>query len=289
MSSTEIGCSNCSTQKQADGSIRKYHAMVGAGIVKRGRTELLPLPPEFIRPQDGHGKQDCEGAAANRWLQRVGPWASRLKPVCEAIRDSGGNFLFTCKPGSHFTLSEHIHGVAMDSLRRTERVGGKRKLHFNYRWMNDLPFRVGPGSTKVSWLEVTVFSETGEQTYHGTFATDITITRDNIAELAECARTRWAVENSVLRELKKFSHLERNFGYGKSTLASVLARFNMIALLIQSACQMVCDRWKAARRWWVARYQMMDQLKILTNYVIFNGCGQRLETIPTNERPERPQ
>ena len=79
----------------------------------------------------------------------------------------------------------------MDSLRRIERVGGKRKLHFHYRWMHDLPFRGGTGSMRVNWLEVTVFSGTGEQTYYGTFATDITITRDNIAELAECARTRW--------------------------------------------------------------------------------------------------
>ncbi len=63
----------------------------------------------------------------------------------------------------------------------------------------------------MGWFEITVTSETGKQVYYSTFATDITITKDNIAELAECARSRWTVENSVFRELKKFFHLH-NFG-----------------------------------------------------------------------------
>jgi hypothetical protein len=29
--------------------------------------------PEFIVPQDGHEKQDCERAAAKRWLARHSP------------------------------------------------------------------------------------------------------------------------------------------------------------------------------------------------------------------------
>ncbi len=85
VSSTEIECSNCSTQKQKDGSIRKFHAMVGASIVAPGSAELLPLPPEFITPRDGHDKQDCERAAVKRWLARVGPRAARLKPALRVM------------------------------------------------------------------------------------------------------------------------------------------------------------------------------------------------------------
>ena len=50
-----------------------------------------------------------------------------------------------------------------------------------------------------------------------------------------------------------------------------VAMMGMIALLMQSACQMVCSRWRPARRRWVARYQMLDQLKILANYVVFGS------------------
>ncbi len=61
----------------------------------------------------------------------------------------------------------------------------------------------------------------------------------------------------------------------------MLAMSGMIALLMQSACQMVCNRWKAARARWVARYQMLDQLKILANHVVFQGWGQFLVTVTT--------
>jgi hypothetical protein len=37
-------------------------------IVSPGRSAVVPLVPEFIVPQDGHDKQDCEIAAAKRWL-----------------------------------------------------------------------------------------------------------------------------------------------------------------------------------------------------------------------------
>ena len=65
------------------------------------------MPPEFIRPQDGTKKQDCEINAAKRWLVRIGTWVARLKPVylgddlncrqpmCEAILKAGGSFLLT--------------------------------------------------------------------------------------------------------------------------------------------------------------------------------------------------
>jgi len=31
---------------------------------------VISLDPEFITPQDGYEKQDCEVAAAKRWLHR---------------------------------------------------------------------------------------------------------------------------------------------------------------------------------------------------------------------------
>ena len=89
-------------------------------------------------------------------------------------------------------------------------------------------------------------------------------------------------------KFKKFFHLEHNFGHGESTASSVLAMFNLVALLMQSACQMVCPRWRAARKRWVARYQMLDQLKILVNYVVFGGWDQFLVAITTDQLPEQP-
>ncbi len=63
---------------------------------------------------------------------------------------------------------------------------------------------------------------------------------------------------------------------------------NSTILGTTSAIQMVCTRWKAARRRWVARYQMPDQLKILVNHVVFQNCDQFLVTITTDALPEQP-
>ncbi len=154
--------------------------------------------------------------------------------------------------------------------------------------MKDLPLRDGPGAMKVNRLGAAGTPETGKQTCHGTFATDLPVGRHDIAGPAECARTRWTVENPVFPELRKSYHLERNFGHGSRTLSSVPAMSDLIALLMQSACRMVCSRWQAARRRWVARYQMPDQLKILANHVVFGGRDRFLVTIATDELPAQP-
>ncbi len=61
----------------------------------------------------------------------------------------------------------------------------------------------------------------------------------------------------------------------------------MIALPMQSACQLVCTRWKAARRRWVARTRMLDQLKILVMRVVSGDRDRLLVIITTDARPER--
>ena len=35
-----------------------------------GQAQVVCLEPEFITPQDGHEKQDCEQQAIKRWVKR---------------------------------------------------------------------------------------------------------------------------------------------------------------------------------------------------------------------------
>jgi hypothetical protein len=53
---------------------------------------VLPLPPEFIAPQDGAEKQDCERNAAKRWLAQHVATVAQLRPVYL------GDDLFACQP-----------------------------------------------------------------------------------------------------------------------------------------------------------------------------------------------
>ena len=55
--------------------------MLAAMIVAPGHNMVLPLMPEFITPQDGAEKQDCERNAAKRWLSAQGKRVAPLRPV----------------------------------------------------------------------------------------------------------------------------------------------------------------------------------------------------------------
>ena len=85
--SRRIRCDNCSTRKRADGGTEHFHQMVAAHVVAPGRAQSLPLPPEFVQPQDGAEKQDCERQAVKRWLaprralRRPAAGPSRRRPV----------------------------------------------------------------------------------------------------------------------------------------------------------------------------------------------------------------
>src|SRR6266478_5846369 len=90
--SEKLGCANCLTCKHSNGKIDHYHTLLAATVVAPGHSKVIPLFPEFIAPQDGAEKQDCERNAAKRWLARNGPLVRHLRPVFL------GDDLFACQP-----------------------------------------------------------------------------------------------------------------------------------------------------------------------------------------------
>ena len=70
--SDKISCPNCSHRKRGKNKIEYFHTMLAATVVAPGHNRAVPLEPEFIVPQDGHDKQDCESRAARRWLAAHG-------------------------------------------------------------------------------------------------------------------------------------------------------------------------------------------------------------------------
>jgi len=78
--------------------------VVHAGHRRAGQNRVVPLPPEFVVAQDGQEKQDCELAAAKRWLTAWGSHYPRRitllgddlychQPFCEAVRQQQMDFL----------------------------------------------------------------------------------------------------------------------------------------------------------------------------------------------------
>jgi hypothetical protein len=69
-SSEKISCPKCLKREDRTGTTHYYHSAITPVFVKPGQAQVLPLPPEFIVPQDGSEKQDCERTAAKRWLSQ---------------------------------------------------------------------------------------------------------------------------------------------------------------------------------------------------------------------------
>ena len=68
-SSQKIHCPQCSQTPHKNGTITYSHKAITPVLVVPGHEQVIALSPEFITPQDGHDKQDCETAAAKRWVR----------------------------------------------------------------------------------------------------------------------------------------------------------------------------------------------------------------------------
>jgi hypothetical protein len=76
--SDNIHCAHCSSRTFKNGKTQYFHAVVTPVIVAPDNSQVIPLVPEFIVPQDGYNKQDCENAAAKRWLEKYAQQYARF-------------------------------------------------------------------------------------------------------------------------------------------------------------------------------------------------------------------
>lgn len=285
-SSTKIHCPQCNTTHHANGTTTYSHSVVTPVIVAPGNPQVLPLEPEFVTPQDGHKKQDCENAAAKRWLARFGaryraPGVTMLgddlyckQPLCEAIRAEGLNFILVCKPESHTTLYEWVAGLAATGdvqTRTVRRREGKRTYVDTYRFVNNVPLRDGADALEVNWCELTTTREDGQVVYRNAFATNHTIDAGNVAEIVRAGRARWKVENENNNTLKtKGYHLTHNFGHGKQHLAAHLATLNLLAFLFHTVLDLYDVSYRRIRQC-LPRKTFFDDVRALTRYLCFDS------------------
>ena len=289
--SRRIRCRQCSTRRRSDGGTEYFHTFLGATLVAPGHKQVLPLPPEFIVPRDGAEKQDCERNAAKRWLARHGAAVGHLRPVylgddlfaCQpivaGIQDAGGNFILTCKPASHQTITEYLHGAELQEHRQTIRQRGKHTTTV-YRWLTAVPLRATEDAIAVNWFSIEIFNDKGKRTYHNSFVTDLPVSADTVAELAACGRARWKIENETFNVLKTGGYnLEHSFGHGKETLANVLVVLNLLAFAFHTAAYLAVLAWRAAVIARGPKYRFFEHLRTITTYVVFQDWDHLLRSI----------
>jgi hypothetical protein len=306
-SSKTIHCDNCSTKNHRNGTTTYSHTALTPVFVKPGHNKVISLPPEFITPQDGHDKQDCENAAAKRWLNQFAPLYKALgitilgddlyckQPLCELILDHQLSFILVCKPDSHETLYQWVG--ELDGLQAVESVIEKRwtgKTHHidTYRFVNQVPLRDGEDAQTVNWCELTTTLPDGTIKYKNAFATNFEISKSNVKQIVADGRARWKIENENNNTLKNRGyHLAHNFGHGKKYLSQLMLTLNLLAFLFHTVLDIGDEKYEQIRSELPTRQTFFDDIRALTRYIYFESWdallafmfrGLELELIDTS-------
>lgn len=287
-SSEKIHCAQCSTREQKSGKQRYFHSVVTPVVVSPNQPHALPFVPEFVTPQDGHDKQDCEIAAAKRWLgehhERLRQWKVTLlgddlycrQPFCQQLIKAELDFIFVCRPTSHPTLYEHLDGIDLPTVTTTVNRGRCRDT-WRYRYLNGVPLRDGDDALFVNWCELSVRQPDGSVSYCNSFATSYRLDDDLVADIVRAGRTRWKVENENNNTLKtKGYHLEHNFGHGQQHLSLLLVTLNILSLLFHTLLDLLDRNYKLLRDHLPTRQTFFDDLRALTRYVCFDSWDHLL-------------
>jgi len=285
-SSEKVSCDEC-TVFEYETRTDYVHMVLAAVLSAPGQQHILALEPEFIVPQDGHDKQDCEQQAIKRWLarnaERFEDWSVTVltddlhshQPLCELLLEHKFHFILACKSESHETLYQELELLTKvdgaHQTKTTERGMGRRREQWHYHWVKDLPLRTGKGALRVNWCEVTVVRQsTGEVVYHNAWITDHDLTAETVEAVADAGRTRWKVENEGFNVLKKQGYeFEHNFGHGHQHLSTVLLTMLFLAFLFHSVLHLTWPTYQAIRQALGARRNFFNDLRALTHYLYF--------------------
>jgi hypothetical protein len=288
-SSEQIQCGHC-LHKTKDGVTTYFHSALAGTIVKPGNTVVLPVAPEMITNTGQEGdskKQDCERNAAKRWLSKHSDEYTWLSPTllgddlysnypfCKEVLECGYSFIFTCKDDSHPWLAETVKNSYLEETSRRE-WNGRHHLVYTYRWLNGVEIRDNKETLLVNYLSLSIWNEKqNKRTFYNTWITNKTITSDNAAHLASCARARWKIENEHNNVLKNHGYnLKHNFGHGKTHASEMYCLLNLLAFQMHSILDVNDEDYQKARAYVGRRDEFFNELRVLMRRILFESWQQ---------------
>lgn len=303
-SSEKISCPCCTQSKLKNGKTLNRHIAVTPVLVAPRQKNVIALPPQFVRPQDGHDKQDCELAASGRWLDQWGAhyatWNITYlgddlychQPHCKRVLGQNANFLFTCKPDSHSTLYEWIADFSriggVPTVVRTRRIG-KKQFTDTYRYVNQVPLRNSDDALMVNWCELVTTANDGEVVFRNAWATSHRVTDDNVETLAAAGRSRWKIENENNNTLKtKGYNFEHNFGHGKQYLSNLFATMILLSFLVHTTLDWIDGPYRTVRDLLPSRRTFFEHLRALIQYLPFDDWDHLMHFMLNRLDPKPP-
>lgn len=285
-SSQKITCRQCQSQQMSTGETQYKHSAITPVIVAPGCAHVLPYVPEFIVPQDGAEKQDCEVTAAKRWLEREGSTLRRYRaillgddlyskqPLCTAVLATSCDFIFVCHREAHpalYAVVDAADGLARLPTLSQRRWNGRHGEIWTYRYLNNVPLRGGEGALLVNWCDLTLtHEETGAILYRNEWITNMTLDADNTPDVVACGRARWKSENENNNVLKNQGyHIDHNFGHGQEHLATTLLTLNLLAFLLHTIAHVTDKVYQQVRQALGSRRTFFNDTEALMRYMVF--------------------
>ncbi len=203
-SSQTIHCDYCSSRTHKNGTVTYFHSAILPVIVAPGHPQVISLAPEFITPQDGSEKQDCEVAGAKRWVSaHVNQFTDQPitllwddlyshQPMCEHCLKTGMNFIFTCLPESHTALYDwlnYLENIGEVKTLETFQWHKRSKEIYRYRYVNQIPLRDTQPALLVNWCELTLTRQSdGKVLYQNAFVTRHYLTVETVKSVVSAGQ-----------------------------------------------------------------------------------------------------
>lgn len=224
-SSSEPHCSQCLTQRHADGTVTYMHNVLEAKVLCADGMAISALSEPVQNNAEGkYDKQDCETKAFKRLLPRIKEAFPRQPlvhlldslyangPALDSIGKAKHAYICNFKRGSIPTLYDESLELARlgseNVLRQQTHLPGAKNTPVRQviTWVNGLHYQ-GLTLAFVQCEETNLKNDT-RKAY--AWLTSFEVTRDNVREITRGGRMRWKIENEGFRE-QKFSYDVEHF------------------------------------------------------------------------------
>lgn len=290
-SSDKINCPSCLTCKGSKSKLRYSHQILQAVLLHPNMRQVVPLAPEPIIRADGSDKNDCERCAGKRLIAKIRSTHPKLnimvtgdglysnQPFIDALKANAMSFVLVAKPSDHkilFQWVEELDGLA--GVEHIEFCDQKGRRH-HCRWINQVPLNGARGADLINFFEYWLTVDQ-KVTYHNSWVTDQTLSRQNIVELVKAGRARWKIENETFNTLKNQGyHLEHNFGHGQQNLSNNFFVLNLLAFFIHQILELCDSGYQYCRSKFSSRKEYWNNLRAAIHLMLFHDFEHLLHYV----------
>ncbi len=225
------------------------------------------------------------------------------------------SFILGAKPGDHKYMFDRVNAFDNDQLgfATSASFSGKkviRRTTKNIRYINEVPLNESNSDLLVNFLELTEIVEKkvekikhddcgvatisydwvvdGKETKFS-WITDIKLNDNNIFNIMQGGRKRWAIENETFNTLKNQGYnFEHSYGHGKDNLATNFAFLMMLAFLVDQVQELSCRTFQKVLKKMGTKKRLWSEIRSFFSRYKLNVCWYDLLikiTFPDNLEP----